>query len=53
MREYLIQKFGMKPARLSAIGYGLTKPIADNNTDEGRAENRRIEAVLKGVYQKR
>lgn len=53
VREYLIQKFGMKPARLSAIGYGLTKPIADNNTDEGRAENRRIEAVLKGVYQKR
>lgn len=53
VREYLIQKFGMKAARLSAVGYGLTQPVADNNTDEGRAENRRIEAVLKGVYQKR
>ncbi|MDD2530616.1 MAG: OmpA family protein, partial [Bacteroidales bacterium] len=29
--------------RLSAVGYGQTKPIADNNTEEGRAANRRTE----------
>lgn len=53
VREYLIKHFGMSASRLTAIGYGLTKPIADNATDAGRAENRRIEAVLKGVYKKK
>lgn len=33
-------------ARLSAVGYGPFRPIADNKTPEGRAENRRIEIVL-------
>lgn len=53
VRNYLVQKLGMDDARLSAVGYGLTQPIATNKTKEGRAQNRRIEAVLKGVYQKR
>ena len=43
----------MDGARLTAVGYGMTQPIADNKTKDGRAQNRRIEAVLKGVYQKR
>jgi outer membrane protein OmpA-like peptidoglycan-associated protein len=34
---------GIKPDRLEAHGYGLEKPIADNNTDEGRQINRRVE----------
>lgn len=53
VRDYLIKNFGMKADRLTAVGYGLTKPVADNATDAGRAQNRRIEAVLKGVYQKK
>lgn len=53
VRDYLIKNFDMSAARLTAVGYGLTQPVADNTTDAGRAENRRIEAVLKGVYQKK
>lgn len=34
---------GVATARLSARGYGKTRPVADNNNDEGRAKNRRVE----------
>ena len=46
VRTYLIQK-GVPAARLTAVGYGATKPIADNATPEGRARNRRIEFTVK------
>jgi len=40
--DYLIAK-GIAPIRLSSKGWGDTQPIADNNTPEGRARNRRTE----------
>jgi len=43
--DYLIAG-GITPDRLSAIGYGESRPIADNSTEEGRALNRRIEFVI-------
>jgi len=44
--NYLVEKFGIERSRLTAKGYGLTRPIADNATDEGRQKNRRIEAII-------
>jgi outer membrane protein OmpA-like peptidoglycan-associated protein len=43
-REYLISK-GVAGDRLKAMGYGETRPIASNDTKEGRAQNRRIELI--------
>lgn len=44
--EYLISK-GVEKERLTALGYGATNFIADNKTEEGRKENRRVEIVKK------
>jgi outer membrane protein OmpA-like peptidoglycan-associated protein len=50
VREYLIRK-GIAPSRLVAVGYGETRPIADNNTVKGRARNRRTEFTVVNVGQ--
>jgi outer membrane protein OmpA-like peptidoglycan-associated protein len=49
VRQYLIKNFGIDASRLTAVGYGLTKPIASNNTEEGRQKNRRVQAVIKTI----
>lgn len=45
VRDYLIQK-GIEPDRLSAVGYGESRPIADNESVRGRARNRRTEFTV-------
>jgi len=49
VRQYLISNFGIKASRLTSVGYGLTRPIASNNTEEGRQKNRRVQAVIKAM----
>jgi OOP family OmpA-OmpF porin len=42
--NYIIKNFGIEAGRITTKGYGETKPVADNKTKEGRAQNRRIES---------
>jgi OOP family OmpA-OmpF porin len=46
VRQYLIDNFAIAGERITAVGYGAEKPIADNATAAGRQQNRRIEAVI-------
>jgi OmpA-OmpF porin, OOP family len=45
--DYLV-KAGLPAGRFTAVGYGSAQPVAANDTDEGKARNRRIEFVVKG-----
>lgn len=45
VRSYLVSK-GITDARITSKGYGKTKPIAPNNTDAGREQNRRVEFTI-------
>ena len=42
----LLTQAGIDPARISTQGYGADKPIASNDTEEGKAKNRRTELVV-------
>lgn len=44
--RYLIDVGGLAPERMSAAGYGEYRPIAPNDSEEGRAKNRRVDIVL-------
>jgi OmpA-OmpF porin, OOP family len=44
--DYLV-KAGLPADRFTATGYGSTQPVASNDTDEGKAQNRRIEFVVR------
>jgi chemotaxis protein MotB len=44
--RFLQDKAQIKPERMSAVGFSYYKPIADNSTEDGRAQNRRIEIIL-------
>ncbi len=48
VKRYFVKK-GFDKKKLKAIGYGESKPIASNASKEGRAKNRRIEFIVKGV----
>lgn len=45
--HYLIDNSGLEPGRLSATGYGEYRPVATNQTPQGRQKNRRVELIIK------
>jgi outer membrane protein OmpA-like peptidoglycan-associated protein len=45
VKDYLIRK-GLKEGQIESKGFGSSRPVADNSTEEGRSRNRRVEIVL-------
>jgi outer membrane protein OmpA-like peptidoglycan-associated protein len=46
VQNYLVQKGACQRANISSAGYGELRPVADNETEEGRAENRRVDILI-------
>ncbi len=46
VRDVLVNQYGVSGDRVNAVGYGESRPVADNATDSGRAINRRVEAEV-------
>jgi OOP family OmpA-OmpF porin len=52
VKEYLITKLGVSKDRLKSVGYGSKKPVASNDTVEGKQKNRRVQAVITAIVKK-
>lgn len=46
VKEYILANSSIPKSRVTAIGYGETKPVASNETPDGQAKNRRIDVVI-------
>jgi outer membrane protein OmpA-like peptidoglycan-associated protein len=47
VRDYLIQQ-GLDPGSITSAGFGKSNPVASNDTNEGRQQNRRVEIIISG-----
>jgi outer membrane protein OmpA-like peptidoglycan-associated protein len=47
VRDYLVQQ-GLDPASITSAGFGKSNPVASNDTNEGRQQNRRVEIIISG-----
>lgn len=47
VKQYIVSNFAVNPEKVSSIGYGEARPVATNETQEGRSRNRRIDLVVR------
>jgi outer membrane protein OmpA-like peptidoglycan-associated protein len=48
VKNYLVKQGVPDGSRMTTVGYGESRPIADNKTPEGRFQNRRVEILILG-----
>jgi len=52
VRQVLINQFGIAANRVRAQGFGESRPVASNDTADGRAQNRRVESVITTTFER-
>jgi len=46
VKNYLVKEGAAEKSKISAVGYGETRPVAPNDTEQGRDQNRRVEVLI-------
>jgi outer membrane protein OmpA-like peptidoglycan-associated protein len=46
VKDYLVKEGATSASKISTVGYGESRPVASNDTEEGRAQNRRVEVLI-------
>lgn len=49
LARHVMDQHGLSPEKIAVTGYGEYRPVADNGTEEGRKQNRRVDIVLQGA----
>jgi chemotaxis protein MotB len=49
LARHVMDRHGLSPEKIAVTGYGEYRPVADNGTEEGRKQNRRVDIVLQGA----
>ncbi len=49
LARHVMDRHGLSPEKIAVTGYGEYRPVADNSTEEGRKQNRRVDIVLQGA----
>ena len=44
--SYVVERLNLTPSQVIVVGKGADEPVASNDTDAGRAENRRVELIV-------
>lgn len=52
IKKYMVEKGGIDAGRIGAQGFGDERPVDSNDTKEGRANNRRVEAAVDYIIEK-
>lgn len=53
VKKMLVDAYDIDASRVQTVGYGETRPVASNETDAGRAKNRRVVAIFDDLYKQR
>ncbi|MFH0932966.1 MAG: OmpA family protein, partial [Nitrospirota bacterium] len=46
VKNYLVKEEAAEKSKISTVGYGESRPVASNDTEEGRDQNRRVEVLI-------
>lgn len=50
IKDAIVSRYGIAPERIEAVGFGASRPLVSNYSEQGRARNRRVQITVNGYY---